>query len=372
MELPRSLDVVVNISTPQTEIATDMSLACLIVPAADCPYGDSDTIKFYSTAASAQADFPNTTSAWWAIAAFFAQTNHPATLAIGKYSGASLTEAATAIAAAARLAGRPVYGWLLDASYRDTGADLNAFAAWVEAQTAAIAILETNSVTAYDTGDTANIGYVCKNAGYTRTAVVYSDDTQTYADASAMARLLGVDYAATNSTLTMKFKDLPGIATVPLTETQLSNLESRRINTFVAIGNNSRCFREGVMASSTYFMDDRTNLDNFVEQLQVAVYNVFLRNKKVPYTPAGQSLLSSACAQICEIFVNNGSFAPRQIADEASETGYTVAPAYFIDPSPIYLATASNRAARIAPPIAITVYLAGAMHKVTINVDVIS
>ena len=56
---------------------------------------------------------------------------------------------------------------------------------------------------------------------------------------------LSVNYALNNSTLTMKFKQLPGIGTVPLTETQLAALESRRINTYVSIGNTSSVIREG-------------------------------------------------------------------------------------------------------------------------------
>ena len=373
--LPRSLDVVVNITKAQTEIATDMSLSCLVVQAADWPYGDSDTVKFYSTSESALADFPNTTDAYWSLLAFFSQSPRPASIAVGKYSGADLAEAAAAIQAAAVAAGRPIYGWLLDASYRDigsTGADLEGFCEWVEAQDRAIAFIETNDAAAYNSGSTTDIGAFCHDNGFTKVAVFYHDNAQECLDAAAMAIMLAVDYAAADSTITLKFKDALGIETVAITETQLSVLQSKRINTFTAIGNNSRTIRDGVMSSDSWFCDDRVNIDNFVEELQVAVFNVFLQKKKVPYTAAGQLMLIGAMSQVSQNYVTNGSFADRQVADTSQKAGFRVEKAYVINPTPVYNATASDRANRVAPPIQETVYLAGAMHKVTINVDVVS
>ena len=116
-----------------------------------------------------------------------------------------------------------------------------------------------------------------------------------------------------DSTITTKFKDLNGIPTVSITQTQLEVLNGKRINTFTAVGNNARTFREGVNASPSWFIDDRINLDNFREELQVAVYNVFLQRKKVPYTANGLNLLRSAMDRICNRYVINGTFAERPV-----------------------------------------------------------
>ena len=159
---------------------------------------------------------------------------------------------------------------------------------------------------------------------------------------------------------------------MPITATQLAVLTGRRINTYTLIGNNSRTIREGVQSSADYFSDDVVNLDNFVEELQVEVYNVFLRNKKVPYTPAGQLLIVSACELICRKYVTNGVFADRPVEDTTKESGVSVLQACTVTPMGIETATTSNRAARIAPPVQITAYLAGAIHKITVNVDVIA
>ena len=164
------------------------------------------------------------------------------------------------------------------------------------------------------------------NSGYRRTFTFYHDNPQVYPEMSYLALALSVNYALNSSTLTMKFKQLPGISTVPLTETQLAALESRRINTYVSIGNTSSVIREGVQAASDWFTDSLVNLDNYKEELQVEVYN--------------------------------------------TETGYDTLPATSITPASVAGATMSERAARIAPPIAITAYEAGAFHSVAIAVSV--
>ena len=187
---------------------------------------------------------------------------------------------------------------------------------------------------------------------------------------SYAALALSVNYALENSTLTMKFKQLTGIETVPLTETQLSSLKARRINTYVSLGNSSSVVREGVQSADSWFTDSHVNLSNYKEELQVEVFNVFMRNKKVKYTSTGQDLLVSAAAKINSRYIRNGTFADREEETTDNETGYKTFPACTITPAPIYSATTSERANRVAPPIAIVAYEAGALHSVAIDVTV--
>ena len=198
----------------------------------------------------------------------------------------------------------------------------------------------------------------------------YHNNPQVYPDVSYAALALSVNYALENSTLTMKFKQLTGIETVPLTETQLSALASRRINTYVSMGNSSSVVREGVQSADSWFTDSHVNLSNYKEELQVEVFNVFMRNKKVPYTAAGQDLLVSAATKINSRYTKNGTFADREEETTDNETGYTTLPATTIIPAPVYSATTSERANRIAPPISIVAYEAGAFHSVAIDVTV--
>ena len=163
--------------------------------------------------------------------------------------------------------------------------------------------------------------------------------------------------------------DVPNAAGRARSE-RLTVVESRRINTYVSIGNTNSVVREGVQAAADWFTDSLVNLDNYRGELQAEVYNVFLRNKKVPYRQAGQNLLVSSATKINRRYTDNGTFAPRDVESDATETGYDTLPATSITPASVAGATTSERAARIAPPIAITAYEAGAFHSVAIAVSV--
>lgn len=303
------------------------------------------------------------------LSAILALTQSTAASRIDGYTPGGLVSEVALIQTAARCAGHSVFAWTLDRQYRDTQ-DQKDFADWAEAQDQAYFSACTNSVQAYNTADTTNIGFYAHNKGYIKTSVMYHNNPQVYPDVSYAALALSVNYALENSTLTMKFKQLTGIETVPLTETQLSSLKARRINAYVSMGNSSSVVREGVQSADSWFTDSHVNLSNYKEELQVEVFNVFMRNKKVKYTSAGQDLLVSAAAKINNRYIRNGTFADREEETTDNETGYTTLPACTITPAPIYSATTSERANRVAPPIAIVAYEAGAFHSVAIDVTV--
>jgi hypothetical protein len=485
--LPRDIDLPITISMAQTEIATDMTLACILTP--DVDFSAATRIRFYDDFAAFADDVPDTSTAYRAGLDFFGQQKHPTTLAVGRIftedippaaAAATLTSAALTFATiaitngalsftcgttqvdltdldfstcedltdvvavlndggtlwttsagklictsagtgatqlavlpatgtlanllglsavgggiavagvdagsgydyvdfpaelaatqtAAIAVGRKVFCWLLDASYRDTGTEQHDLAVYALA-TDGWAMLCTNDADAKIGGDTTTIGAVLYGEANRAAAVIYHDNAQYYPDAAYAAQMLACDFNGADTALTMKFKDLMGIATVQITETELSALKANNINTFTAIGNNSRTVREGIQSAPVWYTDTYVNLMNFKEELQVEVYNVFLRRPKVPYTERGQALLVEAAAKICHKYVVNGVFADRQVEDTTAEAGFRIEAATKITPMPIYSATTSMRAARLAPPIQILAYLAGAIHKVAIDVEVV-
>ena len=238
------------------------------------------------------------------------------------YTPGGLVSEAALIQTAARCAGRSIFAWTLDRQYRDTP-DQKAFADWAEAQDQAYFSACTNSSLAYNTADSTNIGFYANNKGYIKTSVFYHNNPQVYPDVS-----------------------------------------------YVSMGNSSSVVREGVQSADSWFTDSHVNLSNYKEELQVEVFNVFMRNKKVPYTAAGQDLLVSAATKINSRYTRNGTFADREEETTDNETGYTTLPATTIIPAPVYSATTSERANRIAPPISIVAYEAGAFHSVAIDVTV--
>lgn len=284
------------------------------------------------------------------------------------YAPQGIAAEAAMVRTASRCNQRPPYGWILDAKYRDSQEQKD-FADWAESLTAYFSAC-TNSATAYNSADTTNIGWYAYNKGYKRTSTVYHDNAQVYPDMSYLALALATNYAEDDAAITMKFKQLDGIEPSPISETQLAVLDARRINSYVYIGNTSRTTREGVQALDTWFTDTLVNLDNYKEELQVEVYNVFLRRKKVPYTSSGQNMLVSAAAKINRRYTRNGVFADRDAEAPELESGITTLPATNILPVPVAFATTSERAARLAPPLRVEAYEAGAFHKVNINVNV--
>lgn len=285
------------------------------------------------------------------------------------YTPAGLAAEAALVRQASICNGRPIYGWSLDGCWRDTD-EQKRFADWIEPQAPAIFCGCTNSASAYTAGVTTNFGTYIQDKGYTRSAAFWHDNEQVYPDVSYLALALSVNYSLSDAAITLKFKELDGIEPAGLTETMLAVLTARNINCYTRVGNNARTVREGTQAAATWYTDTRVNLDNFREELQVEVYNAFLRNPKIPYTAAGQDLLVSAAAKICRKYTRNGVFAPRDVEAPELESGFTTLPAFDITPVPVAYSTASDRAARLAPPIQIVAYEAGAFHKVSIQVDV--
>lgn len=289
---------------------------------------------------------------------------------IGYTPTGSLPDELTLIQQAATASGRFVYGWALDASYRDSQSQIDA-AAWALAQRAVMPVVSNNPL-AWDPSSTTDIGPVVQATGNFRTWPIYHDNAAYYPDTALLAIMLSVDYDAKNSTITAKFKDLAGIPLVGVTVSQWLTLQSKGYNTFTLTGNTARVYREGTTGSESWFADDVTNLDNFAEDLQVNVFNCFLRNGKIPYTTQGQALLQDAIAQVCEQYVFNGTFADRQVTDLTQAAGFRTDPAYAIVPTPINLMSDADRAARIGPPFVVNCNLAGAIHTIAINVNAYS
>lgn len=81
--LPRSLDVNIQISRPQTEIATDMSLMCFLSGDVDF-LPDNSRVQYFSTMNALESVVEVGSATWFAGNAFFSQTPRPETMAVGR------------------------------------------------------------------------------------------------------------------------------------------------------------------------------------------------------------------------------------------------------------------------------------------------
>lgn len=297
-----------------------------------------------------------------------------ASLAASGYKAGSVAEECAANRAYIQSIGSNAYGWSLDAEYRDTQ-DAQDFASWVNGLgVEGVTCIVTNNPNILNASDTSNIAYICNSMNYQGVATFYHDNAQMYPDVAYLATLQSVNYSTSNSVLDMKFKNLGSIPAVNLPDlnTNLSTLDNKRCNTITYWGTrDALCVRNGDQASSLWRSDLWVNVCNFIAELKVNVANVFLRNKKVPYTTAGQTLLTSAITKTCDAYVTNGSFADREYADSTAENGVSLAKAYTITPQPISSSTPAQRRAGIGTPYTIVLNDSGSMRSVSISVEVV-
>jgi hypothetical protein len=287
-------------------------------------------------------------------------------LAIGG-THASIADYAATAQAEAVANGKKIFAWSVDNTMRNATCQ-KALADWTEAGYLAV-FLVSNSVDAYNAQITTDIGSLCKNASLTGACVFYSENASEYPEVAAMSIMLSTDFAGINTTKTLKFKTAVGITASSITASIYNALNAKNYNMVSRTGNITIITREGKNSAAAWYTDEYVGIQNFREEIQVAVFNVLVAKKKVPYTVDGQLMLKNACDGVCQRYVNNLFFAERPAKDD--EGADVILPAYSIVPGNLALATASDRAQRIAPPIAITCYLAGAIHKVTLNIDMI-
>lgn len=338
-------------------------------------YDGNIIIKSATTGAESSISYASSPDSGTDVSALLGLTEDKGASLADGYVAGSIAEEMQAIADAGTRAGLFFYGWAIDAEYRDTE-DQVAAANWINARSyRACGAMATNNANAYNPASTANNGYKATEQGLAAINYTYDDNSQVYPEISYLANFLAVDYNSENQAIAGKYKDADGIAAVnfPDIETNVQTLNARRINTITGvIGQTIKFFREGVQSSSAWSTDGWVNVCNFISELEIEILNVFLRNKKVPYTLDGQNLLIAAASKICNKYKRNGSFADGTEEDSTSETGYKVIPAFDIQIQELSATTAAQRAAHIGTPLTITVNDAGWMGSITINVDVLA
>ncbi|WP_354676754.1 DUF3383 domain-containing protein [Cupriavidus plantarum] len=197
--------------------------------------------------------------------------------------------------------------------------------------------------------------------------------TSPYAAASLFGRLLTTDFNANNSTITLMWKQEPGIVPETLSSTQANVLQDKRGNVFVEYDNDTAIVQYGVTPSGI-FIDSVYNSIWFQNAIQTRVYNELYQSPtKIPQTDAGNALLATAIAAVCEQAVTNGYLAPgvwNSGGFGALKQGDTLASGYYVYVPPIALQSQADREARKSVPFQIAAKEAGAIHTVDILVNV--
>ncbi|MDI3653180.1 DUF3383 domain-containing protein [Pseudomonas aeruginosa] len=230
----------------------------------------------------------------------------------------------------------------------------------------------TQNPLALDGTSTSDIVAKLKAANYKRTFDQFSSSSP-YAAASIFGRAFTVNFQGNNTTITLKFKQEPGVTAEGLNETQAAALKAKNCNVFVNYSNDTAIIQEGVMANG-YFFDEVHGLDWLQNDLQTAVYNLlYTSTTKIPQTDQGINRIVTTICQRLDQAVANGLVAPGQWNGPefgALKTGQFLSTGYYVYAPPVATQSQADREARKAPVIQVAVKLAGAVHFADIIVNV--
>jgi Protein of unknown function (DUF3383) len=250
-------------------------------------------------------------------------------------------------------------------------ADHLAIAAYIEgAAKPHIYGLTTSEAAALTGTDSTSIGYQLKQLGYNRSFYEFSSSNP-FAIMSEIAKMMTVNWASQNSTITLMYQQQPGVVAEVLTTSQAAALDANNYNYYAAVNNNTNATRNGTVASGNY-VDTVWGIDWLSNQIQTNVYNLLLTaGTKVPQTDAGMNQIATQIEAACAAGVNNGLVAPGTWTSGGFgqiSQGSFLSKGYYTYQPPISTQSAAARAARQSVAFQVAIKLAGATHSVSISV----
>tara|TARA_R110002167_G_scaffold37037_1_gene116428 strand:- start:314 stop:1759 length:1446 start_codon:yes stop_codon:yes gene_type:complete len=234
-------------------------------------------------------------------------------------------------------------------------------AAWCEPLTKLFANSSSDANTV-DPQSTSDVAYLFQQQGYNRTFSVFSR-TEDYPAVSVFARGATVNFEGTNTTLTLKFKLLPGIAPDEFTATEVAAMEGKNCNYYTFFAD-SRMLSQGQLAVGR-FIDEVWGLDWLQNAVEVDVFNLLYQSTtKIPQTDKGTALITATIERVLKQAVANGLGAPGTVTVGTDtiylNKGFQVVAQAVADQSQ------ADREARKAPAITFVLKGAGAIHSVDI------
>ena len=225
--------------------------------------------------------------------------------------------------------------------------DVKALAAIIQAQRR-IYFTSSNAANILEPGTTTDLGSALHDAGYFRTALMYSPTSNTeYPECSWVGSQL-VEIPGSN---TWEYKSLPGVTISRLTDSNINTLEAKGVNYYVTV-KGAPITRRGVMADEAW-IDEIIFVDWLHARIQEQVYFRLINTKKIPYTRAGFTMIENEIRSVLSQGVQNGGI--------ADDTPYTV-----IAPDPLAIPQ-MTRTARSAGEFTFEARLAGAVSVVLIR-----
>jgi hypothetical protein len=222
-------------------------------------------------------------------------------------------------------------------------------------------------------GNTTNLAYLLKQANYNYCFCFYSS-TSLYAAVSALARILVTNWNASNSAITLMYKQLPGITADNLTSTQVAIAAGFNCNMYVNynIQGPYPIVQYGICPSGQY-VDSVVGACVLKSTILSNMFTALTSASKIPMTDAGQSILDNQIVLACESFVANGYLGP-EVWDGPSfgnlATGQWVQKGYYVYQPPVSSLSATTRATRVSVPFQVAAVLSGAVHTASVLINI--
>ncbi|EDR7543737.1 DUF3383 domain-containing protein [Salmonella enterica subsp. enterica serovar Grumpensis] len=359
--------------------ATGRNFGSLLILGASTVIPVKERLRPYSSKEDIGSDFGVDSPEYEAATVYFSQSPRPKEVYVGRWAKTLATGEAGAaeklMDAVNAVMGYTSWYGLGIADKEDIADDdwLKVAAAVEASGVSRILAITTSDPATMDATSTTDLAYKLKAAKYGRTFVQYSSSNK-YAALSAFGRAFTVNFNGSNTTITLKFKQEPGITYETLTTDQAAALDARNCNVFVYYQNDTAILQQGIMSSGDFF-DERHGLDWLQNYVQTNLYNLlYTSTTKVPQTDAGVTRLLSNVEQSMDQSVTNGLVAPGVWNGGPIgqlNSGDTLTKGYYVYAQPISEQAQADREARKAPVIQVACKLAGAVHFADVQINVV-
>ena len=333
-------------------------------------FADKRIVTYDSLNSMLQAGFTTEDRLYKAAALIFGQRKKPPLVAIGKVAN---KETPIKTMQALRQEDSEWYVGIYCGDMTD--AQLLEVQEFVEACTPSTMFAFTTSDNKAKAADGGIFGAI-KSKGYRRIIGQYSTSHKD-AICAIVGWAMGAMSASTiNSAFTLAYKREVGVQAENYMQTfttnDLNNIKKNYGNVYVNRGNYYDMFEEGRVGDGSWF-DEIIYLDKFKNDMQLSIMDLLVNVNKVPQTEAGMGRIKTAIKEVCDDmnrvgFIKEGVWKGEELM--ALEYGKVLPGGYLIQSEPMSEQSQADRGARNAPPIYVSLKLAGAIHHVTIQVDV--
>lgn len=370
------VNVIVNLSV-RSAVRKQFNLALLMGEVGETVEFGTARVKTYaSTTEMLQDGFTLEDRLYKAAALLFGQAKTPPQVMIGKVekdSGGTDNEEPVATLQACREADGEWYVGIYCGDMTDD--QILACSEYIEAVTPnSMFAFTTDDEKVLDTED-GGIFKKIKNKNYRRTFGQYSTKHPD-AVAAIIGWAMGAMTGTINSAFTLAYKNEVGVETenssALFASSKVDTIKENYGNVYINRGSYYDVFEEGTLFDGTWF-DELIYLDKYQNDMQLGLMDLLYQNNKIAQTEGGMTQLKDAVKVVCDDmnrvgFIASGVWNANDVLN--LKKGDTLPNGYLIQSEPIDQQSQADRDARKAPPIYVSLKLAGAIHHVTVQVDV--